>query len=137
MVKYKPDLRKFTWYYEICERYCPRKNDLKISIQTLKNVKFFSVVTILIIVLYSGANSYCTSDICLNIINKYIKRNKYIFSFYSDFSVKVVDVDTSSQQVLEGHQAPILSVAYDPKEEYVVNFIVSCFKLGGWEIFDI
>ncbi|KAM9409995.1 WD repeat and HMG-box DNA-binding protein 1 isoform 2-T2 [Pholidichthys leucotaenia] len=40
----------------------------------------------------------------------------------SDFVVKVVDVSDSNQQkTLRGHEAPVLSVAYDPKDEFVAS----------------
>ena len=40
---------------------------------------------------------------------------------YSDFTVKVVDVESSSHKVYRGHKAPVLSVALDPKEQFVVG----------------
>ncbi|XP_034049055.1 WD repeat and HMG-box DNA-binding protein 1 isoform X1 [Thalassophryne amazonica] len=40
----------------------------------------------------------------------------------SDFMVKVVDVSDSSQQkTLRGHDAPILSVAFDPKDDFLAS----------------
>lgn len=40
----------------------------------------------------------------------------------SDFMVKVVEVSDSSQQkTLRGHEAPVLSVAFDPKDDYLVG----------------
>lgn len=40
----------------------------------------------------------------------------------SDFLVKVVDVSDSSQQkTLRGHEAPVLSVSFDPKDEYLAS----------------
>ncbi|XP_041844962.1 WD repeat and HMG-box DNA-binding protein 1 isoform X2 [Melanotaenia boesemani] len=40
----------------------------------------------------------------------------------SDFMVKVVEVSDSSQQkTLRGHEAPILSVSFDPKDEYLAS----------------
>lgn len=41
--------------------------------------------------------------------------------FHSDFTVKVVDVASSSHGVYHGHKAPLLSVALDPKEQFVVG----------------
>uniref|UniRef100_A0A8C5Q304 WD repeat and HMG-box DNA-binding protein 1 n=1 Tax=Leptobrachium leishanense TaxID=445787 RepID=A0A8C5Q304_9ANUR len=39
-----------------------------------------------------------------------------------DFLVKVVDVeDSSQQQTLRGHDAPVLSVAFDPKDVYLAS----------------
>ncbi|KAJ3594117.1 hypothetical protein NHX12_006449 [Muraenolepis orangiensis] len=40
----------------------------------------------------------------------------------SDFMVKVVEVSDSSQQkTLRGHEAPVLSVAFDPKDEFLAS----------------
>ncbi|KAL5009063.1 hypothetical protein ScPMuIL_014644 [Solemya velum] len=39
----------------------------------------------------------------------------------SDFVVKIVDVDTCNHKTCRGHEAPILGVALDPKEEFVVS----------------
>uniref|UniRef100_A0A3B5KSW9 WDHD1 first WD40 domain-containing protein n=1 Tax=Xiphophorus couchianus TaxID=32473 RepID=A0A3B5KSW9_9TELE len=40
----------------------------------------------------------------------------------SDFMVKVVEVSDSSQQkTLRGHEAPVLSVTFDPKDEYLAS----------------
>ncbi|KAM4744117.1 WD repeat and HMG-box DNA-binding protein 1 [Anableps anableps] len=40
----------------------------------------------------------------------------------SDFMVKVVEVSDSSQQkTLRGHEAPVLSVSFDPKDEYLAS----------------
>ncbi|XP_006818558.1 WD repeat and HMG-box DNA-binding protein 1-like [Saccoglossus kowalevskii] len=38
-----------------------------------------------------------------------------------DFGVKLVTIEDSSQKVFIGHEAPILSVSLDPKEEYVAS----------------
>lgn len=36
--------------------------------------------------------------------------------------IKVVEVSDSSQQkTLRGHQAPVLSVAFDPKDDFLVG----------------
>ncbi|XP_015206147.2 WD repeat and HMG-box DNA-binding protein 1 [Lepisosteus oculatus] len=54
----------------------------------------------------------------------------------SDFLVKVVEVSDSSQQkTLRGHKAPILSVAFDPKDEFVASS--SCDgSVAVWKIAD-
>lgn len=39
----------------------------------------------------------------------------------SDFIVKVVTVADGSQKVLRGHEAPVLSVTMDPKDQYVAS----------------
>ena len=40
---------------------------------------------------------------------------------FSDFTVKLVEVETNSQVVFQGHDAPILGVALHPKEHLVVR----------------
>lgn len=46
--------------------------------------------------------------------------------FSSDFLVKIVDVTDSSQQMtLRGHDAPVLSVAFDPSDEFLVGIMVT------------
>lgn len=45
-------------------------------------------------------------------------------SSLSDFMVKVVEMSDSSQQkTLRGHSAPVLSVTFDPKDEFLVGII--------------
>ncbi|KAJ8308558.1 hypothetical protein KUTeg_013432 [Tegillarca granosa] len=39
----------------------------------------------------------------------------------SDFTIKVVKVDNCEHKSLRGHEAPVLSVALDPQEEYVAS----------------
>ncbi|KAM8876791.1 WD repeat and HMG-box DNA-binding protein 1 [Synchiropus picturatus] len=40
----------------------------------------------------------------------------------SDFMVKVVEVsDSSKQKTLRGHEAPVLSVSFDPEDEFLVS----------------
>ncbi|XP_042274151.1 LOW QUALITY PROTEIN: WD repeat and HMG-box DNA-binding protein 1 [Thunnus maccoyii] len=40
----------------------------------------------------------------------------------SDFMVKVVDVaDSSQQKTLRGHEAPVLSVTFDPKDDFLAS----------------
>jgi hypothetical protein len=41
--------------------------------------------------------------------------------YYSDFMVKIVDTVTNKQEVLTGHEAPILSVSLDPNELFIVS----------------
>ncbi|KAL3873463.1 hypothetical protein ACJMK2_036576 [Sinanodonta woodiana] len=38
-----------------------------------------------------------------------------------DFSIKIVDVSSCSHKVCSGHEAPILSLALDPKEEFLAS----------------
>lgn len=45
----------------------------------------------------------------------------YMFLLFSDFTVRVVEVESSRHKVYRGHKAPVLSVALDPKEEFVVG----------------
>ncbi|MBN3298796.1 WDHD1 protein, partial [Amia calva] len=54
----------------------------------------------------------------------------------SDFMVKVIDVSDSSQQkTLRGHEAPVLSVAFDPKDEFLAS--ASCDgSVAVWKIAD-
>ncbi|CAJ1050041.1 WD repeat and HMG-box DNA-binding protein 1 isoform X2 [Xyrichtys novacula] len=53
---------------------------------------------------------------------------------FSDFMVKVVEVSDSSQQkTLRGHEAPVLSVTFDPKDEYLAT--ASCDgSVAVWNI---
>lgn len=45
--------------------------------------------------------------------------------FSSDFIVKIVEVvDSSQQKTLRGHDAPVLSVALDPSDEFLVSVMV-------------
>lgn len=40
----------------------------------------------------------------------------------SDFMLKVVEVlDSSQQKTLRGHEAPVLSVTFDPKDDFLVG----------------
>ncbi|KAJ7390586.1 WD repeat and HMG-box DNA binding-domain containing protein 1 [Desmophyllum pertusum] len=39
----------------------------------------------------------------------------------SDFNIKVVAVADGSQKVLKGHEAPVLSVTMDPKDQYIAS----------------
>ena len=41
--------------------------------------------------------------------------------FFSDFVIKVIDIDNSNSRTCSGHEAPVLSVALDPQEEFVVS----------------
>lgn len=46
-----------------------------------------------------------------------------ILIVHSDFLVKVVDVmDCSQQKTLRGHDAPVLSLSFDPKDIFLVTF---------------
>lgn len=57
----------------------------------------------------------------------------------SDFMIKVIEVmDSSQQKTLRGHDAPVLSVTFDPTDDYVVSgtdicnaeyfFLLSCIS---------
>lgn len=48
-------------------------------------------------------------------------------------TVNVTDTETSKTTSLQGHRAPVLSVALDPKMEYVV----SCFETWNIMISDV
>lgn len=45
----------------------------------------------------------------------------YVFHHFSDFNIKVVEVQNSSHKLLKGHEAPILCVAMDQNEEFLVR----------------
>ncbi|KAK3093566.1 hypothetical protein FSP39_017398 [Pinctada imbricata] len=55
------------------------------------------------------------NHMCLN------KSGKRLVAGSSDFTVRVVDVDTCKHETLRGHEAPVLSVALDPQEKYVAS----------------
>ena len=40
---------------------------------------------------------------------------------FSDFTIKIVDVDSCSTKTIQGHEAPVLSVALDPRDEFLVG----------------
>lgn len=50
-----------------------------------------------------------------------LKISSNVFSFYSDFTIKIVEVATGATKKCEGHEAPVLSVALDPKQEFLVS----------------
>ena len=50
----------------------------------------------------------------------YLSKLIYIL-FFSDFVIKVIDIDSSNSRTYSGHEAPVLSVALDPQEEFVVS----------------
>lgn len=49
------------------------------------------------------------------------KSGKVLVAGSSDFIIKVVNVDTSDSKTFSGHEAPVLSVALDPKEEFIAS----------------
>lgn len=40
---------------------------------------------------------------------------------FSDFNIKVVTVADGSQKIFKGHEAPVLSITIDPKDQYIVS----------------
>lgn len=44
--------------------------------------------------------------------------------------IQVTNINTSDSIELEGHQAPILGLSLDPKEEFVVRIITSFFNVS-------
>ncbi|XP_023235251.1 WD repeat and HMG-box DNA-binding protein 1-like [Centruroides sculpturatus] len=44
---------------------------------------------------------------------------KILLAGAGDFIIKAVDTTNSAQNIFEGHEAPILSVALDPQEYYI------------------
>uniref|UniRef100_A0A3B4C877 WD repeat and HMG-box DNA-binding protein 1 n=1 Tax=Pygocentrus nattereri TaxID=42514 RepID=A0A3B4C877_PYGNA len=57
----------------------------------------------------------------------------------SDFMVKVVEVtDSSKQKTLRGHDAPVLSVAFDPTDEFLVSGKYDCtVHIISWILFHL
>ncbi|XP_060071524.1 WD repeat and HMG-box DNA-binding protein 1-like [Ylistrum balloti] len=49
------------------------------------------------------------------------RSGKTMVACSSDFTIKSVEVDTCSHKTMQGHEAPVLSVALDPKEEFVAS----------------
>lgn len=43
---------------------------------------------------------------------------------YSDMRIQVTDTTTSENIELLGHEAPVLGLSLDPKEEFVVMYIL-------------
>lgn len=41
----------------------------------------------------------------------------------SDFTIKLVDISSGDTKKFEGHEAPVLSVALDPKEGFLVSVL--------------
>ena len=66
---------------------------------------------------------------CLGVVKFYDIMNEYyfipnvfyVFHHFSDFNIKVVEVQNSSHKLLKGHEAPILCVAMDQNEEFLVR----------------
>uniref|UniRef100_A0A8C5B4E8 WD repeat and HMG-box DNA binding protein 1 n=1 Tax=Gadus morhua TaxID=8049 RepID=A0A8C5B4E8_GADMO len=53
----------------------------------------------------------------------------------SDFMVKVVEVaDSSQQKTLRGHDAPVLSVTFDPKDEFLVGSRIHYITFTSWPV---
>lgn len=48
----------------------------------------------------------------------------------SDFTIKLVDISSGDTKKFEGHEAPVLSVALDPKEEFLVSVLNAKKCLG-------
>ncbi|KAH3854450.1 WD repeat and HMG-box DNA-binding protein 1-like [Dreissena polymorpha] len=49
------------------------------------------------------------------------KTGKILVAGASDFAIKIVEVDNCSTKTYQGHEAPVLSVALDPNEEYLAS----------------
>ena len=47
----------------------------------------------------------------------------YNRSIFSDFLIKIVDVETNEQKLFQEHEAPILSLAVHPLETYLVCIV--------------
>lgn len=50
-----------------------------------------------------------------------------MFNFFSDFRIRVVNVDDFKYTELNGHEAPILGLSLDPQEVFVVKLITNFF----------
>lgn len=50
---------------------------------------------------------------------------------FSDFTIKIVDISSGDTKKFEGHEAPVLSVALDPKEEFLVSVLCGLLKMSG------
>ena len=48
--------------------------------------------------------------------------NLQVLIYFSDFLIKVVDLETSNQKLFQEHEAPVLSLAIHPDETYMVLF---------------
>ena len=46
--------------------------------------------------------------------------NLQVLIYFSDFLIKVVDLETSNQKLFQEHEAPVLSLAIHPDETYMV-----------------
>ena len=64
------------------------------------------------------------SIVRFNILNGNKSLNQFMFLLH--FNIKVVQVSDSSHKSLKGHEAPVLTVALDPDEEFLVNKFFSC-----------
>jgi WD40 repeat protein len=53
--------------------------------------------------------------------------------FFSDFVIKIIDIDSSNSRTCSGHEAPVLSVALDPQEEFVVSNENSINNYFDWK----
>lgn len=76
-------------------------------------------------------------------LDAYVCWHVFIFhssALHSDFLVKIVEASDSSQQkTFRGHEAPVLSVAFDPKDAFLVGDDPDCdrketypLSVGGW-----
>ena len=43
------------------------------------------------------------------------------YTSFSDFDIKVINLETKKQKCFLGHQAPVLSVSLDPNDEFLVS----------------
>ncbi|KAJ7390585.1 WD repeat and HMG-box DNA binding-domain containing protein 1 [Desmophyllum pertusum] len=57
----------------------------------------------------------------LSIISALTNQEQFWQQGASDFNIKVVAVADGSQKVLKGHEAPVLSVTMDPKDQYIAS----------------
>lgn len=55
------------------------------------------------------------NHICIN------EKGTTLVAGSSDFTIKIVDISSGDTKKYEGHEAPVLSVALDPKEEFLAS----------------
>ena len=68
------------------------------------------------------------------LISNNILTCQHIF-YFSDFTVKLVDLESRKEQALQEHSAPVLSVAFHPDKKLVVRYIPDKINIM-WGIVD-
>jgi len=65
----------------------------------------------------------------VNYLSLLVSLSIILYVDFSDFTVKLVNVSDCNYKSCQGHEGPVLSVALDPKEEFVVG-ISYCIELS-------